>query len=82
MLITPVALLPVLVFLLALVLADSFKLVSKPMLARALAAGGLAAVAATWLHGWLFDVTNLDLKPFARYVAPVTEETLKALVRV
>ena len=82
MLITPVALLPVLVFLLALVLADSFKLVSKPMLARSLAAGGLAAVAATWLHGWLFDVTNLDLKPFARYVAPVTEETLKALFLV
>ena len=82
MLITPVALLPVLVFLLALVLADSFKLVSKPMLARALAAGGLAAVAATWLHSWLFDVTNLDLKPFARYVAPVTEETLKALFLV
>jgi RsiW-degrading membrane proteinase PrsW (M82 family) len=78
-LITAVALLPVLVFLLALVLADSFKLVSRLTLARALAAGGLAAIAGTWLHGWLFDVTRLDLEPFSRYVAPVTEETLKAL---
>ncbi len=66
-------------FLLALVLVDSFKLVSTAMLARALAAGALAAVAATWLHGWLFDVTGLDVVPFSRYVAPLTEEVLKAL---
>jgi RsiW-degrading membrane proteinase PrsW (M82 family) len=70
------------VFLLILVLADSFKLVSKVTLARALAAGVVAAVAATVLHGWLFDVTALDIRPFSRYVSPVTEETLKALFLV
>ncbi len=72
------ALLPVSTFLLALVLVDSFKLVATPTLLRALGAGALAALAATWLHGWLFDVTGLALEPFSRYVAPLTEETLKA----
>jgi len=77
-----IALLPVAVFLLALVLADSFKLVSTAMLVRALAAGAGAAIAALLLHGWLFDVTGLDLSPFSRYVSPVTEESLKALFLV
>jgi protease PrsW len=77
-LITAVALLPVLAFLLTLVLADSFKLVSTPMLARAVAAGAAAAIAATWLHVWLFDVTDIELVTFSRFVAPLTEETLKA----
>jgi RsiW-degrading membrane proteinase PrsW (M82 family) len=81
-LITPVALLPVLVFLVVLVLADSFKLVSTMTLVQALGAGALAAIGATWLHGWLFDATGLGLVPFSRYVAPVTEETLKALFLV
>jgi len=81
-LITVVALLPVSTFLLALILADSFKLVSTPTLVRALVAGALAAFAATWLHGWLFDVTGLGIVPFSRYIAPITEETLKALFLV
>lgn len=77
-----VALIPVSVFLLLLVLCDSFKLVSKLMLARALAGGAMAAVAAIYLHTWLFDVTALELRAFSRYVAPVTEETLKAMFLV
>jgi protease PrsW len=79
---TAVALLPVLVFLLALVMADSFKLVSTPMLGRAVAAGAVAALAATWLHTWLFDVTDIPLVTFSRFIAPVTEETLKAVFLV
>lgn len=79
MLIAAIALLPVSTFLLTLVLVDSFKLVSTPTLARALVAGALAALAATWLHTWLFGITGLRIETFSRYVAPVTEETLKAL---
>lgn len=79
MLTTAVALLPVLVFLLALVLADSFKLVSTRTLATAVLAGAASAVAATSLHTWLFDVTDIPLVTFSRVIAPVTEETLKAV---
>jgi RsiW-degrading membrane proteinase PrsW (M82 family) len=74
-----VALLPVVVFLLLLLVFDSFKLVPRLTLARALAAGAVAALAAWPLHAWLFDVTHLDPAAFSRYVAPLTEESLKAL---
>ena len=73
-----VALLPVVAFLLLLMLFDSFKLVHKSQLVIALASGALVAVAASWLHGWLFETTGIELRPFTRYVAPLTEETLKA----
>jgi len=78
-LIAAVALLPVLVFLLVLVLADSFKLVPSRTLAMALGAGALAALVAGWWHEWIFQVTGLGVGPMSRYVAPVTEETLKAV---
>jgi len=79
-LIAAVALLPVVAFLIALVLADSFKLVPARQLAWSLAAGAAAAAAALALHHWLFAVTALSTAHFSRYVAPLTEETLKALV--
>jgi len=74
-----VALLPVLAFLLLLLLFDSFKLVPRPMVLRALGWGALAACAALALHAWLFPFTGLSPRAFARTVAPLTEETLKAL---
>jgi RsiW-degrading membrane proteinase PrsW (M82 family) len=73
-----VALLPVLVFLLVLILCDSFKLVPTITLARAMAAGALAALAASALHSWMLDAAWVDPGTMARYVAPVTEELLKA----
>ena len=77
-----VALLPVLFFLLLLVFFDSFKLVPPATLTRALVAGAAVAVAASLLHAWLFRITSLDTEHFSRYIAPVTEETLKALVLI
>jgi len=74
-----VALFPVTAFLLVLFLFDSFKLVPRRAVIRALASGAIAAVAALFLHAWLFRVTGLDTRTFARAVAPFTEETLKAL---
>ncbi|MBP1603669.1 MAG: hypothetical protein H6Q09_841, partial [Acidobacteria bacterium] len=72
------ALLPVLVFLVILCLMDSFKLVSARAIGTALAAGAVCALAALALHAWLLPATGLTPRLFSRYVAPVTEETLKA----
>lgn len=79
MLAVAVALLPVTAFLLILSLLDSFQLVPRRMLFRALASGAGAALVALLLHSWLFAVTGLGTRQFAQFVAPVTEETLKAL---
>ena len=74
-----VTLLPGLVFLLALWLMDSFKLVQRTSIAFALLYGAAAALVCGALHAWLIVVLQLDLQPFARYVSPLTEETSKAL---
>ena len=74
-----VVLLPVSAFLLLLILLDSFKLVPTVMLVRAVVAGAVAAVVAQPLHAALMDATGIQGTNFTRYIAPVTEETLKAL---
>jgi RsiW-degrading membrane proteinase PrsW (M82 family) len=79
-LIVAVALLPVVAFLIALVQADSFKLVPWPMVAWSLTGGAIAACVALALHHALFAVSDINTVTFARYVAPLTEETLKAIV--
>lgn len=77
MLAAPLALLPVLSFLLLLIVFDSFKLVSKSMFVRALVAGVIAAIAAMLLQSWLIAAFDLETRTVTRYVAPVTEEALK-----
>ena len=79
MLAVVIAVLPVTAFLVMLSLFDSFKLVPRLMLLRALAMGAAAAAIALLLHAWLTEWTGLDTGTFARRIAPVTEETLKAL---
>jgi RsiW-degrading membrane proteinase PrsW (M82 family) len=74
-----VSLLPVLAFLAILVMCDSFKLVPASMLMRAIVAGAIAALGTSYLHAWLFEITGLGTPTFSRYIAPLTEETLKAL---
>jgi len=73
------ALLPVIVFLVILYLMDSFKLVSLRTIVVALMAGAVCALAALALHAWLLPASGLSQRLFSRYVAPVTEETLKAI---
>lgn len=73
------ALLPVVVFLAILFLMDSFKLVPLRAVLIAGAAGACVAVVVLALHAWLIDVTGLSPRAFSRYVAPVTEESLKAV---
>jgi len=73
-----VALLPVSAFLLVLVLSDSFKLVSRGMLVRALIAGAVAAVVAALINHQLL-AAGFGAHTVSRYIAPVIEECLKAI---
>jgi len=73
------ALLPVLAFLLALAMMDSFKLVRPSSVLAAIGAGAAAALACIPLHEAILRLASLDTTTFSRYVAPLTEETLKAL---
>ena len=78
----PVGLLPVLIFLIVLVWMDSYKLVSLKRVLAVIAVGGLTAFAAMYVNGWLLDLLDIDLARFSRYVSPISEEVLKALVIV
>ena len=73
-----IALLPVLLMLALLQLMDSFKLVRITSVLTAIATGALVAILCLTVHGWLIDVSGLNLWVFERYVSPITEEALKA----
>ena len=78
----PVGLLPVLMFLVALLYMDSYKLVSLKTVLWVIVAGGLCTIAALYLNGWILAETGMEFKSYSRYVAPLVEESLKALVIV
>jgi len=72
-------LLPVLVFLAALVLLDSYKLMRPRRVVALLAVGGVIAVVSLALNRALTDPLGLDRAQVARYLAPIIEEVLKAI---
>jgi protease PrsW len=72
------ALLPVLLFVVGLQLMDSFKLVHRGAVLTAVAVGMAGAIACAALHESLQPFTGLTPAAFSRYIAPVTEETVKA----
>jgi RsiW-degrading membrane proteinase PrsW (M82 family) len=78
----PVGLLPVLMFLIVLVFMDSYKLVSLKTVLWVIVAGGFCTIAALYLNGWILAESGLEFKTYSRYVAPLVEESLKALVIV
>jgi len=73
-----VGLTPVLLFLLALILMDSYKLVSRRSVATAIAAGMAAAGVSYLIHAWLLRAGVPDAV-LSRALAPLIEETVKAL---
>src|SRR6185369_7862191 len=77
-----IALAPVVAFLAMLWLMDSFRLVRPAAVLAAIAYGVVAAAAMLWLHEWLIQVRHVPAGALSRYVAPVTEETAKALLVV
>jgi RsiW-degrading membrane proteinase PrsW (M82 family) len=77
-----VALLPVLVFLAALLWLDSYKLLAPSAVVAVIGAGAVLAAASYPLNAALLGRLDIGLPAFSRYVAPLTEELLKALVVV
>ena len=73
-----VSLIPVFLFLLALVLLDSFKLVKARSIGQAIGVGCAVALACLFFNRWMLAVVAFDPSVYSRYVAPVAEEGLKA----
>jgi RsiW-degrading membrane proteinase PrsW (M82 family) len=73
-----VAFVPVVLFLVLLVLMDSFKLARPSAIAKAIGWGIVAALVCDVLYRVLAPVLPLSPTAFSRYVAPLTEETAKA----
>ena len=73
---------PVVTFLAALVLLDSYKLVRLRIVVAVVLAGMATALLAYVLHDFLLGALGIGFTAFTRYVSPVTEEVLKAAVIV
>lgn len=73
-----VGVLPVFLFLGALVLIDSYKLVALRAILLSVCAGVVAALASYGVNVVLRPALDLDSTRYSMYVAPVVEETLKA----
>ncbi|PWB72213.1 MAG: hypothetical protein C3F15_11440 [Holophagae bacterium] len=72
-------LLPVLIFLVALILLDSYKLVRPRRVLVLLAIGGFLAVVSLTINRVLGGALGLDRVEIARYLAPTVEEALKGI---
>jgi RsiW-degrading membrane proteinase PrsW (M82 family) len=73
-----VSVLPVFLFLGALVLIDSYKLVGLRAILLSVVAGVVAALASYGVNVWLRGTLGLDAVRYSMYVAPLVEESLKA----
>ena len=73
-----VSVLPVFLFLGALVLIDSYKLVALRAILLSVAAGAAAGLASYGVNVGLRPALELDWTRYTMYVAPVVEESLKA----
>lgn len=73
-----VSLLPVFLFLAALVLLDSYKLVHLGAVVTAIIAGGVAAIISYFVSVEAMTFLPVDPSLYSKYIAPVIEESLKA----
>lgn len=77
-----VALLPVVVFLAALLYLDSFKIVRLRWVLTAMGIGIAAALMSYFINEALLARSAMEFVAYSRYVSPVVEEALKAGVLV
>ena len=78
----PIALVPVLLFLVGLVQLDGYKLLRLRMVLAMVAAGGLAAGASYLINNYAYAHFTGDFAAYSRYVSPWIEECLKAVLLV
>ena len=78
----PIALIPVLLFLLALVQLDAYKLLRVRLVLAMVGAGGLAAGASYLINNQAYTAFSGDFTAYSRYVSPWFEECLKAVLVV
>ena len=76
------ALLPVMTFLAALVALDSYKLVRLRTVLGVLACGMAAGAVCYWVNGLALRELPIEFRTYTRYVAPLVEEFVKALVLI
>ena len=73
-----ISILPVFVFLAALIYLDSFKLVKISFVIKTILAGCVAAVASYFINIFLINNLPVSLPTYTMYVSPLIEEFLKA----
>lgn len=74
-----ISLLPVLLFLLFLIYLDSFKLVKKTDVFTSFFWGVFSASAAYYLNTSILSYSSLSINTYSQFIAPVIEESLKAV---
>jgi len=77
-----VGLMPVVVFLFALVYLDSYKLISLRRIVVTIVLGGVVAGASYLINIALMSMVSIDQVAYSRYLAPLVEELGKALFLV
>ena len=75
-----IGLAPVLIFLLTLVYLDSYKLVGLRNVLLVILAGVAMTIIGYFTNGFIADALDIRFSHYTRYVAPIVEEGLKALV--
>src|SRR6266478_785266 len=78
----PIALGPVVLFLVGLVQLDGYKLLRLRMVLAMVAAGGLAAGASYLVNNYAYAHFSGDFTAYSRYMSPWIEEFLKAVLLV
>ncbi|HEY6907319.1 MAG TPA: PrsW family glutamic-type intramembrane protease [Ignavibacteriaceae bacterium] len=73
-----ISLLPVFVFLGALIYSDSFKLIKAPLIIQTISAGFAAAIISYFINSYLLENLAIEHSTYTMYVSPLIEESLKA----
>jgi RsiW-degrading membrane proteinase PrsW (M82 family) len=77
---TSIGLTPVLLFLVALVYMDSYKLVGLKTVLIVIFAGAAMTIVSYFGNGYVAGALDINFGYYTRYVAPIVEEGLKALI--